>query len=178
MATGNARRCRVPERLLNWILIGVWVAVAGLAKVNGLLFIGVAGLMLIICAWRACSWALLFKGGIGMSLPIVAATTAGSSGTTTCTAILWAGRAYIDYVHKILRDNTLDFEEVRSFLTIQFYILSGAVRLDESISAPMVLCGYCGALCGRSCGANRVSGSLLLEMSRASRSLRSSVVGL
>ena len=69
------RALRAPERLLNWLLIGVWIAVAALAKVNGLLFVGIAGTDADHLRMACALMGIAIEGGLGMSLPIVTATS-------------------------------------------------------------------------------------------------------
>ena len=62
---------RQPERWRSWIYVGLWLAVAVLTKISGLIVVAMVGFFLVVLAFRKRSWPFLFRGALAVGLPIV-----------------------------------------------------------------------------------------------------------
>ncbi|MFN2199935.1 MAG: ArnT family glycosyltransferase [Caldilineaceae bacterium] len=108
-----------PDSLLDWLYVGIWIAVGTLTKVNGLLFAVIAASMLGICAWRSRSWSLLLRGGIALLIPIATLTGWWFVRNQILYGDPTGWSAYTHFATNILRETPVTFADLREFFAIQ-----------------------------------------------------------
>lgn len=136
-----------PDSVKNWVLLGMWIGLAFLTKVNGGFVIGaVTGFILLICAIQKRSYKLFVKGTLAIVL------------TTLLLSVLWfvrnqllygdpfGWRIYRDIYGANLRYGGLHWWDLKEFYEVQFRSFWGEFGW-MNVSLPnwiyWVFCGLC-----------------------------------
>lgn len=103
-----------------WFYIGLWLSVATLAKVNGLLFILIVGVFLVLHAFQRRSLTFLIKNGLVIGIPILIASSWWFIRNWMLYGDLLGWSVYIDIFSANLRQSPLSLNELRNFFATQF----------------------------------------------------------
>ena len=130
------RALRRPERARQWLYVGLWVALAILAKPSGMVTAMVAGLVLTGCAVARRSPSLLARGIAALALPVAILT----GWWFYCNQMLYGdpmGWTVFEKVFQtVLRDGPLRWGHVRQFFAVQFRSFWGVFGWMNLLAPP------------------------------------------
>ena len=118
------------ESTKYWFLVGLWLGVATMAKVNGLLFAAIVGIFLLVGAWRHSSlqysslqWGSLqwlIRNGLAVGLPLVIVSGWWFVRNAILYGDLLGWAVYMDVFSVNMRKTSLNTGDLRHFFATQY----------------------------------------------------------
>lgn len=119
------RALRDPSRWRAWLVVGIWLAVAILAKVSGLVIAAAIGLLLVACALRQRSLRLLIQCVVAVGLPVLLLTGWWFIRNQVLYGDPMGWQVYQEVYRANLRTAPLQWSNVQHFFTTQINSFGG-----------------------------------------------------
>jgi hypothetical protein len=111
---------REPQNRWHWWWVGLWVAVAILAKVSGIVALALAMVWLLIVGVQQRSWRYVLRGGIAIGVVVAGVTGWWFVRNQWLYGDIFGWELYQEIFAANLRSQSLTFANVQEFLGIQF----------------------------------------------------------
>jgi 4-amino-4-deoxy-L-arabinose transferase-like glycosyltransferase len=111
---------REPQNRWHWWWVGLWVAIAILTKVSGIVALALAMVWLLIIGVQQRSWRYVLQGGIAMSIVVVAVTGWWFVRNQWLYGDIFGWELYKEIFAANLRSQPLTIADIQEFLRVQF----------------------------------------------------------